>query len=67
MTGRIERALFWIAVAILLGLHMLGFGQAGRALVFGWVPLDLAYRVLWMGLAGALVFWMTGRLWPDRE
>ncbi len=67
MSSRVERGLFWAAVAALLGLHMLGFGQGDRALLLGWVPLDLGYRVGWMALAGAVVFWMTGRLWPDRE
>lgn len=65
MSRRVELGLFWLAVAVLLGAHMLGFGQQGRALWFGWLPIDLAYRVAWMGAAAALVFWMTGRLWPD--
>jgi hypothetical protein len=64
---RTERVLFWLAVLGLLSLHMLGFGQGQRPLLFGWMPTDLAYRVLWMALAAAMVFWMTGRLWPDRE
>ena len=44
---------------------MFGFGQGGRPLLFGWMPIDLAYRVLWMLLAAGLVFWMTARLWSD--
>ena len=67
MSPRLERGLFWLAVIGLLGLHMLGFGQGGRPLLFGWMPTDLAYRVLWMALAAVVVFWMTGRLWPNRE
>jgi hypothetical protein len=35
--------------------------------LFGWVPIDLAWRVVWMGLAAGLVFWMTTRLWGDEE
>lgn len=67
MSPRTERVLFWLAVIGLLALHMVGFGQGERPLLFGWVPADLAYRVLWMGLAAAVVFWMTGRLWPDHD
>lgn len=67
MTSKLERGMFWLAVCGLLGLHMLGFGQGDRALLLGWMPIDLAYRVLWMALAAAVVFWMTGRLWPDHE
>lgn len=63
MTRTAERRLFWLAVVTLLGLHMLGFGQGGRALWFGWLPVDLAWRIAWMTAAAGLVFWMTGRLW----
>jgi hypothetical protein len=63
VSGTLERRLFWLAVVALLGLHMLGFGQSGRPLWFGWMPVDLGYRVAWMGLAAAVVFWMTARLW----
>ena len=67
MTSPVERALFWLAVVALLGLHMLGFGQGDRPLLLGWVPLDLAYRVAWMAAAAGVVFWMTARLWPDSD
>jgi hypothetical protein len=65
LSRRAELTLFWVAVVVLLVAHMFGFGQGGRPLLFGWMPIDLAYRVLWMLLAGCLVFWMTGRLWGD--
>jgi hypothetical protein len=64
---RIERGLFWIAVVALLCAHMLGFGQAGRPLVLGWLPIDLAYRIAWMGMAAVVVMWMTTRLWPEAD
>jgi hypothetical protein len=60
---RVELILFWAAVVALLIAHMFGFGQGGRPLLFGWMPIDLAYRVLWMAFAAGLVFWMTARLW----
>jgi hypothetical protein len=65
VSRRTEVTLFWAAVAVLLVAHMFGFGQGGRPLLFGWVPIDLAYRVLWMLLAAGLVFWMTARLWSN--
>lgn len=65
--SRVEHGLFWAAVAVLLVAHMFGLGQGDRPLLLGWVPLDLAYRVGWIALAAALVFWMTGRLWPNDE
>jgi hypothetical protein len=63
VSRRTELTLFWAAVVVLLIAHMFGFGQGGRPLLFGWMPIDLAYRVLWMLLAAGLVFWMTARLW----
>jgi hypothetical protein len=63
VSRRVELTLFWAAVAVLLVAHMFGFGQGDRALLLGWLPIDLAYRLLWMLLAACLVFWMTARLW----
>jgi hypothetical protein len=64
---RLELLLFGVVVAVLLATHMLRFGQEGRALVLGWMPIDFAFRLGWMAAATSVVFWMTGRLWPDRE
>lgn len=65
MTRRLERSLFWTAVATLLVAHMFSLEQGERALVLGWIPVDMAYRVVWMGCAAGLVAWMTTRLWPE--
>lgn len=67
MTRRSELGLFGLAVALLLAAHMLRFDQGERALIFGVLPIDFAYRLAWLGLASGVVFWMTGRLWPERE
>ncbi|MFV8755790.1 hypothetical protein ACNOYE_35005 [Nannocystaceae bacterium ST9] len=67
MSRRRERVLFAIVVAILLAAHMLRFGQDGRPLLFGWMPIDFAYRIAWLAAATGVVFWMTGRLWSERE
>ena len=67
MTRRLELGLFWLVIATLLITHMLGFGQGDRPLWFGWMPVDLGYRLIWILAAAAAVFWMTGRLWPDED
>lgn len=59
--------LFGVVVALLLVAHMLRFGQGDRPLVLGWMPIDFVYRLVWLVAATAAVFWMTGRLWPERE
>lgn len=63
----IERWLFALFVLALLATHMLGFGQGERPLALGWMPRDLVYRLVWIAAAAGAVFWMTGRLWPNRE
>lgn len=62
-----ERVAFALAVLALLASHMLVFEQGEHALVLGWMPRDLAYRVAWMLAAAGVVFWMTARLWPNHE
>lgn len=67
MSRRQELLLFAGVVTLLLATHMLRFGQAGRPLLFGWMPIDFAFRLGWLAVATAAVFWMTARLWPDHE
>ena len=67
MNRRFELLAFALVVALLLATHMLRFGQEGRPLLLGWLPIDFAFRLAWVAAASAVVFWMTGRLWPDRE
>lgn len=64
---RREQVLFAIAVIVLLAAHMLRFDQGERALILGFMPIDFAYRLAWLAAASGVVFWMTGRLWPERE
>lgn len=65
MTRRGEQGLFGLAVVLLLAAHMLRFDQGERALVLGFMPIDFAYRLAWLAAASGVVFWMTGRLWPE--
>jgi hypothetical protein len=67
MTRHRERMLFGLAVVVLLAAHMLRFDQGESALIFDVLPIDFAYRLAWLAAAGGVVFWMTGRLWPERE
>ena len=60
-----ELGLFWAVVVALLIAHMFSVEQGERALVLGWIPVDMAYRVAWMICAAGVVAWMTTRLWPE--
>lgn len=61
--------LFAALTALLLILHV-DVWNAGPepTLVFGWLPWDLAYHLLWMAAATGLVFYMTSpAIWPDDQ
>jgi len=62
-----EKVLFGLCVVALLATHMISIEQGERPLVLGWLPVDMAYRVVWMAAAAGLVAWMTTRLWPEPE
>ena len=69
MSRRTHQVIFGVSVAALAVLHVWDFGLAGNDepnLVFGWIPSDVAYRLVWMTAAAAVVFHMTsGALWPE--
>jgi hypothetical protein len=62
-----DKLLAWAGVALLLVLH-LDFWRPRRPLLyFGWLPEELAYRLLWMIAASAYLFFFTARIWRDEE
>jgi hypothetical protein len=64
---RRSEAVAWIGALVLVVLH-LDFWRAQEArLVLGWMPEDLAYRLCWMILATAYLFWFTARIWKRGE
>ena len=60
---RWERGLAWLGASILLVLHLDFWRPQEARLVLGWIPEDLAYRLLWMLLATLYLFWFTARIW----
>ena len=61
------RLVAWIAFAALVVLH-LDFWRGPRpGLVFGWLPEDMAYRLLWMAGAFAYLLFFTARVWGDES
>ena len=58
----------WFAILsalALLGLH-LDFWRPQRAILYGgWMPEELAYRLIWMLLATAWIAWFCQRIWVD--
>jgi len=55
----------WIGELLLLFLH-LDFWRPQRAeLYFGWMPEEIAYRLVWMALATAWLVFFCARVWRD--
>ncbi len=59
------RRILSVALIVLTVLHVVPIGGDSDALVLGWMPWDLAYHLLWMVGAAAVVLYMTGPPWPD--
>ncbi len=60
---RTKRWIAWLGAGLLIGLHHDFFRPQEARLVLGWVPEDLAYRLVWMLLAAAYLFWFTAHVW----
>ncbi len=52
-----------IAVALLFVAHV--WAPSGSGSAFGVFPWDLAYPVVWIGVATLAVLYMTERAWRD--
>ncbi len=67
MVRRVELAVAWIGAIVLFALH-LDFWRGPRPeLVFGFVPEELMYRVVWMLGAVAYLWFFTARVWRGDE
>jgi hypothetical protein len=70
MSARIRTAdklVAWAGLALLLVLH-LDFWRPRRPLLyFGWLPEELAYRVLWMVAASVYLLFFTARVWREDD
>ncbi len=59
--------LAWFGALLLLALH-LDFWRPQRArIVLGWVPEELLWRLVWMGLAWLYLLFFCARIWRREE
>ncbi len=60
-----NRTLLAVAVALVYALHQdLWFWREARPLVFGFLPVGLAYHGAYCLLVAALMWWLTRTAWP---
>ena len=67
MSDRAVHRLAWVLGLALLALHLDFWREARPRLIGGVLPEELAWRLAWMGLACAYLFWFTARVWRDEE
>ena len=60
------RALVLATVALVLA-HGVRLPHGDAPLILGWLPRDMAYRLVWMTLATVLMIWMTTGPWREAK
>lgn len=65
MSASAARTVAAVIVIALLVLHVVPPHRGTQPVVFGALPFDLAYALLWMAAAWGAVLWICGRVWPD--
>ena len=60
-----HRFLAWGGFLLLIGLHLDFWREQRPVLYFGWIPEDMAYRLLWMGLAWLYLVYFTTYVWRE--
>lgn len=63
--ARRNRRIIWAVAAVLFLLHHDFWFWNDRTLVFGFLPIGLAYHLLYSCAAGALWFAMMKFAWPE--
>jgi hypothetical protein len=66
-----QRVIGWLGLALLVFLHFDFWRPHESVLMFGWLPRELGYRILWVLLAWAYLGFICRWLWrpanPDEE
>ena len=62
-----KKSLLTLAVAVVYFLHQdIWFWRTARPLVFGFLPIGLAYHAAYSILAALLLWLLISQAWPDR-
>jgi len=62
----LKRSLLTVAVVVVYALHQdVWFWRTARPLVFGFLPIGLAYHAGFSVLAALLMWLLVSRAWPE--
>ena len=69
MSRRTHVSLSVLAGAALYVVHHWGWHDAAQPprLLFGWLPVELAWRLAWMGAAWLFLLHLTSRVWREER
>jgi len=59
------RFLAWAGLIVLLVLHLDSWRPKRDLIWFGWMPEELAWRLVWMGLAFLYLIFFCNRIWKE--
>lgn len=62
-----HRALAWGGFLLLIVFHLDFWRPQRPVLYFGWLPEDMAYRLVWMLFAWLYLIYFTTWVWGPRE
>jgi hypothetical protein len=64
----IRQRLLATVLGLALLLAHLDFWRAQRERIWlGWIPEELLYRLVWMGLAFVYLVWFCARIWREED
>ena len=67
MKRQVSAAIAWIALLLLVVTHMDFWRPQEVSLVAGWLPFELAYRIVWLLAAWLYMVFLCRLLWPEER
>ena len=65
MSRRATVSLAWIGFLVLVVLHVDSWRPQRSEVYLGWIPEELLYRFIWIGLAWLYLLFICARVWED--
>ena len=67
LVTRTDKVLAGLGLTVLIVLHLDFWRTSTTTLYGGWLPEELAYRLVWMLLAGLYLGFFCARIWRDED
>ncbi len=67
MPTTLTKTIAWAGALALLGLHLDFWRDRGTALLMGWMPQELAWRMGWMLLSTLYLIWFCRAVWVEED